>query len=96
METSADAALVVAEHERALDEVRHGRDLVLAEHGLDEGEDALRCRGGRCHRKDDARRLCPHVGVHQCCCMCQQSGRLFFKLFSVDFQFEILDEILLL
>ena len=29
----------VAEHERALDEVRHaGRDLVLAEHGLDEGE----------------------------------------------------------
>ena len=37
-----------------------------------------------------------HVGVHQCCCMCQQSGRLFFKLFSVDFQFEILDEILLL
>ena len=39
---------------------------------------------------------CAHVGVHQCCCMCQQSGRLFFKLFSVDFQFEILDEILLL
>ena len=53
------AALVVAEHEGALDEVRHGRELVLAEHVLDEGEDALRCRRGRRHREDDARRLCP-------------------------------------
>ena len=63
----------------------HGRDLALAEHGLDEGEDALRCRGGRCHRKDIAKMMraaFAHVGVHQCCCMCQQSGRLFFKLFS--------------
>ena len=41
LERSADAALVVAEHEGALDEVRHGRELVLAEHVLDEGEDAL-------------------------------------------------------
>ena len=41
LERSTDAALVVAEHEGALDEVRHGRELVLAEHVLDEGEDAL-------------------------------------------------------
>ena len=59
LERSTDAALVVAEHEGALDEVRHGRELVLAEHVLDEGEDALRCRRGRRHREDDARRLCP-------------------------------------
>ena len=31
LERSTDAALVVAEHEGALDEVRHGRELVLAE-----------------------------------------------------------------
>ena len=59
LEMSADAALVVAEHQRALHEVRHGGDLVLAEHRLHEGEDALRCRRGRRHREDDARRLCP-------------------------------------
>ena len=96
LERSTDAALVVAEHEGALDEVRHGRELVLAEHVLDKGEDALRCRRGRRHREDDARRLCPRRGSSVLLHVCQQSGRLFFKLFSVDFQFEILDEILLL
>ena len=91
METSADAALVVAEHERALDEVRHGRDLVLAEHGLDEGEDALRCRGGRCHRS----RLCPRRGSSVLLHCVSSQGVCSLNCF-LDFQFEILDEILLL
>ena len=56
---SADDALVVAQHERALHKVSHCRQLLDAEHGLDEREDAL--GGGRARRQgeDDARRLGP-------------------------------------
>ena len=51
---SADDALVVAQHERALHKVSHCRQLLDAEHGLDEREDAL--GGGRARRQgeDDA------------------------------------------
>ena len=56
---SADDALVVAQHERALHKVSHCRQLLDAEHGLDEREDAL--GGGRARRQgeDDAPRLGP-------------------------------------
>ena len=43
---STDGACGVAEHQRRLDVVGQRHKLLLAEHGLDEGEDALRGSGG--------------------------------------------------
>ena len=60
--SSADVALIVAQHQRALHEVRQRVELLLAEHRLDEGEDALARRRARRHGEDDARGLGPRRG----------------------------------
>ena len=54
-----DSALVLAKHERRLDEVGEARELLLAEHRLHEGEDALRRSRRRHEREDDTRGLRP-------------------------------------
>ena len=58
--SSANAAVVVAQHERALHHVGHGGELVLAEHLLDEGEDAL--RRGRPRPGFDSEEACEEGG----------------------------------
>jgi hypothetical protein len=61
--TSADSALVVGEHERCLDVVGEALRLRVAEHSLEEGEDALRGRRVWRERKDDASRYSPIPAV---------------------------------
>ena len=51
--------LVELEHQGALDEVRQGGGARVAEHGLEEREDALGARGVRHHGKHYARRRRP-------------------------------------
>ena len=52
-------ALSELEHQGALDEVRQGGGARVAEHGLEEREDALSARRVRRHGKHDARRRRP-------------------------------------
>ena len=57
--TSAHGALVRAEHDGALELVAEGVELLAAEHGLDEREDALARGGTGEDGEGDARRVCP-------------------------------------
>ena len=62
-------AVVVAQHERTLDEVRQRRVLVHAKHGLEQREESLRdCRRWR-NREDDLGCLtpCGHLGAMIVC-----------------------------
>ena len=60
MSHSAHLALVGAQHQRCLDDVRQRLHLLVAEHRLEHGEDTLRRGRVGCEGKDDLRCLRPH------------------------------------
>ena len=68
LEMSADAALVVGEHERRLDGVAEGAPLIVVVHPLEHGEDPLAGGGVGRECKDDACAQAPRGEVRAVGC----------------------------